>query len=336
MNIAISIWNGRVAPVFDVSTRFVVFDETSGKQLKELDFPMQGESEGSPQDRARFLLDSDVHKLVCGAISYWYEQTLLSSGIEVISFVAGSVETIMEALKAGTLVEKTFSMPGCGRPRRRCGFGPGAGRGFGSGSGRGFARQQGFGRGGAGFGRGFGGPSGMGGGNAGRGFGGGNAGRGFGGPGKAGRGFGVGNAGRGFGAGIRFTQNVHRTGEVKNMKIAITSEGASLDSALDLRFGRAAGFIIYDDASGSFEYIDNAQNLQAAQGAGIQAGQHIVNSGATVLITGHVGPKAYKVLKAGNIKMFLAKAGTIQEIIDQWKAGTLKEQDNADVESHWI
>lgn len=318
MNIAISIWNGRVAPVFDVSASFVVFDETSGEQVRELDFPKKGESEGTAQDKASFLLEAGVRKLVCGAISYWFEQELVSSGIEVISFVAGTVETVMEALKAGTLVEKTFSMPGCGRPRRRCGFGPsagrgggagmGAGRGFGSGSGRGFARQQGFGRGGAGFGRGFGGPSGMGG----------------------------GNTGRGFGVGIRFTQNIDRVGEVTNMKIAITSEGASLDSTLDLRFGRAAGFIIYDDASGSFEYIDNTQNLQAAQGAGIQAGQHIVNSGAQVLITGHVGPKAYTVLKAGNVKMFLAKTGTIQEVIDQWKAGTLKEQDNADVESHWI
>lgn len=121
------------------------------------------------------------------------------------------------------------------------------------------------------------------------------------------------------------------------MKIAITSSGDSLDSSLDLRFGRAAGFILLDTETGSHSWIDNAQNLEAAQGAGIQAAQHVVNAGAKAVITGHTGPKAFKVLKAAGIQVLLAAgANTVAGAIEEWKKGTLTEISEADVEGHWI
>ena len=53
------------------------------------------------------------------------------------------------------------------------------------------------------------------------------------------------------------------------MKIVITSQGKDLESQVDARFGRSNGFIIYDEESSDYSYIDNNQNLQAMQGAGI-------------------------------------------------------------------
>jgi predicted DNA-binding protein (UPF0251 family)/predicted Fe-Mo cluster-binding NifX family protein len=86
-------------------------------------------------------------------------------------------------------------------------------------------------------------------------------------------------------------------------KIAISSEGPSLDEALDPRFGRAAGFIVVNSQTLDFEYLDNGSSQAMAQGAGIQAAEHVANSGAEIVLTGYVGPKAFKALQAAGIRV---------------------------------
>jgi predicted Fe-Mo cluster-binding NifX family protein len=119
------------------------------------------------------------------------------------------------------------------------------------------------------------------------------------------------------------------------MKIAITSQGPGLDSPLDPRFGRAKGFIVYDLEGGGFEHVDNAQNLEAAQGAGIQAAGIVAATGALALVSGHVGPKAYAALRAAGISMHIAEGGSVSEAIEAFKAGKLPGSAAPDVEGHW-
>jgi predicted Fe-Mo cluster-binding NifX family protein len=119
------------------------------------------------------------------------------------------------------------------------------------------------------------------------------------------------------------------------MKIAITSSGQGLDSQVDLRFGRAIGFIIYDLENKSFEFIDNVQNLNAAQGAGIQAAQNVANKNVEVVITGHCGPKAFNGLSLAGAKIFVGAQGTVQETIEKFTNNELQEASSADVEGHW-
>ena len=120
------------------------------------------------------------------------------------------------------------------------------------------------------------------------------------------------------------------------MKIVITAQGKELSSEIDPRFGRAKWLIVVDTESGDLQAHDNAVNLNAAQGAGIQTGQNIANLGVEVVITGNVGPNAFKTLNAADIKIFLAQKQTVAEAIDSFKAGKLKEVDQANVEGHWI
>jgi predicted Fe-Mo cluster-binding NifX family protein len=82
------------------------------------------------------------------------------------------------------------------------------------------------------------------------------------------------------------------------MKIIVTSEGPSLDSSVDPRFGRAKHFVLVDTETDAFSAHDNAQNLSAPQGAGIQAAQTVARLGAEAVLTGHVGPKAFTTLQA--------------------------------------
>jgi predicted Fe-Mo cluster-binding NifX family protein len=119
------------------------------------------------------------------------------------------------------------------------------------------------------------------------------------------------------------------------LKIAITTSGDNLASPLDSRFGRAARFLVYNTQTDSFELLDNQQNLDAAQGAGIQAAQTVCQAGAEVVITGHCGPKAFRVLQAAGVQIVVGATGTVQLALEQFKNGIIKPADSADVEGHW-
>lgn len=110
------------------------------------------------------------------------------------------------------------------------------------------------------------------------------------------------------------------------MKIAISTQSKDLDSCLDLKFGRATGFIIYNLDNDEFEFINNEQNLNATQGAGIQAAQTVVDKGVEAIITGYCGPKAYKVLEAAQVKIYTSEKDTIKNIIEKFKNNELNEQ----------
>jgi predicted Fe-Mo cluster-binding NifX family protein len=120
-----------------------------------------------------------------------------------------------------------------------------------------------------------------------------------------------------------------------NVKIAVTSQGTSMESAVDPRLGRAAGFIVTDETGETWEYVDNVQNLNAASGAGIQAAQTIIGLGVGAVVTGNCGPKAFSVLAAGDVKVYTGASGTVQEAVAQYAQGELKEATRANVEGHW-
>lgn len=122
----------------------------------------------------------------------------------------------------------------------------------------------------------------------------------------------------------------------EKMKIAITAQNKELSSEIDLRFGRAKWLIVFDTETGDSEAHNNEVNLNATQGAGIQTGSNIVNLGVEAVITGNVGPNAFKTLNAAGVKVFLAEKQTVAEAIEAFKAGKLREVEQANVEGHWI
>jgi len=119
------------------------------------------------------------------------------------------------------------------------------------------------------------------------------------------------------------------------MKVAITSQGQDMNSAVDPRFGRAQCFIVVDTETGDFASHDNSQNLNAVQGAGIQAGRNVIDLGVEAVITGNVGPKAFATLQAGGVKVYASTAGSVAEAMEKFKAGELECVSKANVEGHW-
>ena len=119
------------------------------------------------------------------------------------------------------------------------------------------------------------------------------------------------------------------------MKICITSQGPELTSQTDPRFGRARYFIIYDDQTGEFEAIDNAENVGAAGGAGVQSAQTVVERDCKWVLSGHIGPRAMSVLSEADVKVAVGAEGTVQDAIEAFRAGKLTEAAGPDVAPHW-
>jgi len=121
----------------------------------------------------------------------------------------------------------------------------------------------------------------------------------------------------------------------KQMKVVFTTQGKDLNAPMDSRFGRAPKFLVYEVEKKTFEVVDNLQNMNASQGAGIQSAETVARFGADAVVTGHCGPKAFRVLSAAGIRIFNTNAATVAEALEQYLAGRLSGARAADVEGHW-
>jgi predicted Fe-Mo cluster-binding NifX family protein len=119
------------------------------------------------------------------------------------------------------------------------------------------------------------------------------------------------------------------------MKLAITSTGPDLSSRFDMRFGRAKYLLIVDTPFRTFQSVENQVAMNAAEGAGIQAAQNVIDHGAEAVVTGNCGPKAFRALRAAGIKVYLAPEGTVGENLDRFDHGQFLPSPGANVDGHW-
>lgn len=118
------------------------------------------------------------------------------------------------------------------------------------------------------------------------------------------------------------------------MKVAVSSGGDTLQSNVDPRFARCPYYIIYDTESKTTEIIENKSRL-ASGGAGIQAARDIYDMGIGAVITGNIGPNAFRVLSAASVKVYSGISGSIKDAIEKFKKGKYSETSGPDVDSHF-
>lgn len=105
-------------------------------------------------------------------------------------------------------------------------------------------------------------------------------------------------------------------------KIAVSSEGPSLDDMVDPRFGRAGGFVLVDVDDMTTEYLDNGASQTLPQGAGIETAERMSAAGVEVVLSGYVGPKAFEALRAAGIKVCQNLDGiTVGEAVRRFRSG---------------
>lgn len=107
------------------------------------------------------------------------------------------------------------------------------------------------------------------------------------------------------------------------MKIAISSNGDNLQSGVDPRFGRCKNFIIIEISGMSLIVHQNSAQFEG-HGAGTKAAQDLLKLGISAVISGNIGPNAFQVLSAANIKVYTS-TGIVEQAVEAFKKGYLIE-----------
>lgn len=104
------------------------------------------------------------------------------------------------------------------------------------------------------------------------------------------------------------------------MKTIITASNDLLTGNFDKRFGRAAYFCVYNEDTGTHEFIEN-KSKDAQGGAGTKAAESMINLGAKKIISGDFGPKAKELLDKFQVQMVIIEDDnqTIEAIINKLK-----------------
>ena len=110
MKVALTVWDGRISPVFDVCRQALVLTIESRAVVARANEMVDS---SNARRKVEWLVDLGVETLVCGAISEPLHRELISRGVKVIGFVAGEVEEVVQAFVAGALPGPPFVMPGC-------------------------------------------------------------------------------------------------------------------------------------------------------------------------------------------------------------------------------
>ncbi len=119
------------------------------------------------------------------------------------------------------------------------------------------------------------------------------------------------------------------------MKIAVSASGPTLEAAVDPRFGRAPYLLVVDPDTLEFEAVANQTNLQAAQGAGIQAAALAARYHPAAVLTGHCGPKAFQTLRSAGIPVIVEVSGPVRQAVERYRAGQLTPAAGPNATSHW-
>ena len=102
MKVAIPRSGESVAPCFGYCATMAIFTVVEGRIDEQIDFPLQSRD---PFDRVRLLRDQKVDTIICGGVQDTFEASLKANGIQVISWVSGTVDDLMELYLRGRLVE---------------------------------------------------------------------------------------------------------------------------------------------------------------------------------------------------------------------------------------
>jgi predicted Fe-Mo cluster-binding NifX family protein len=109
MRVAMTVWGDRVSPVLDCARTLLVVEMAGSKVVdRAVEFVEAGYLPGM----MRIIRKHGVQVLICGAVSQELANIIETCDVELIPFLAGDAETILETFARGQSIS-AFAMPGC-------------------------------------------------------------------------------------------------------------------------------------------------------------------------------------------------------------------------------
>ncbi|NPE28904.1 NifB/NifX family molybdenum-iron cluster-binding protein [Methanococcoides sp. SA1] len=105
------------------------------------------------------------------------------------------------------------------------------------------------------------------------------------------------------------------------MKIAIpSSETGGLEDYVELHFGKAPAYTIYDTETETVEIIKNTSVHMGGKG---RPPELLKDAGVDIVLCSGVGQKIVDLLEKNGIEIFVGADETVKDAIESWKAGKL-------------
>ena len=101
--------------------------------------------------------------------------------------------------------------------------------------------------------------------------------------------------------------------EEQPKKIAIASEGDTIESQVENQGGRSSWFLFFDGKGELLEAIENPYK-QEGGGAGVSCADFLAEKGVTVFVAGKVGNKMKAALENSSIA-FISFSGTVENAL---------------------
>jgi len=108
MKIAIPIWNNYVSDVFDLTDQFLLVEIENNNDISRSQVLLKNKSLSRLLGQLKNL---EVDVLICGAISRALAKKATTLGIQVLPYVTGSIDDVIQAYLSGELMKSKFTMP---------------------------------------------------------------------------------------------------------------------------------------------------------------------------------------------------------------------------------
>jgi len=112
MKAAVTVWDDRVSPVFDVAHTLLI------AEIEDQQVCRQHYQRFDPAVMSRLIhsfAEQGIACLVCGAVSQEPAELLEAAGIKLIPFIAGNIDDVLQMLVCKEPEWTEMKMPGCGR-----------------------------------------------------------------------------------------------------------------------------------------------------------------------------------------------------------------------------